>query len=168
VNNPGTLALRKSGVAIATVLLLSIGGLAQESPPASQPGDQSLRELDSQVRELRVVIEQLRTENAQSRAEMRELRQELQDTRNILVPLAASINGQPASPAAAGSATYSVNPPSAAATSEAAQSTPSTPSAADLESRIQKLEESAQLLGSKVNEQYKTKVETAAKYRARV
>lgn len=168
MNNPGTLALRKSAVAIAAVLLLSIGGLAQESPPASQPGDQSLRELDSQVRELRVVIEQLRTENTQSRAEMRELRQELQDTRNILVPLAASINGPPASASAAGSATYGANPPSAAATSEAAQSMPGTPSAADMESRVQRLEESAQLLGSKVNEQYQTKVETAAKYRARL
>jgi hypothetical protein len=168
VNNPGTLALRKSAAAIATVLLSSIVGLAQQSPPASQPGDQSLRELGSQVRELREVVEQLRTENAQSRAEMRELRQELQDTRNILVPLAASINGQPASPAAAASATYGTNSPSAAATSEAAQSTPVTPSAADLGSRVQRLEESAQLLGSKVNEQYQTKVETAAKYRARL
>jgi hypothetical protein len=170
VNNPGTLALRKSAAAIATVLLLSIGGLAQQSPPASQPGDQSLRELDSQVRELRAVIEQLRTENAQSRAEMRELRQELQDTRNILAPVAASINGQPAtaSPAAAGSAMYGANPPSAAATSEAAQGAPGTPSGVDLGSRVQRLEESAQLLGSKIDEQYQTKVETASKYRARL
>ena len=33
---------------------------------------------------------------------------------------------------------------------------------------MQKLEESTQLLGSKINEQYQTKVETAAKYRARL
>jgi hypothetical protein len=40
--------------------------------------------------------------------------------------------------------------------------------AADLGSRVQKLEESTQLLGSKIDEQYQTKVETAAKYRARL
>ena len=33
---------------------------------------------------------------------------------------------------------------------------------------MQRLEESTQLLGSKINEQYQTKVETAAKYRARL
>jgi len=38
----------------------------------------------------------------------------------------------------------------------------------DLGSRVQKLEESTQLLGSKVDEQYQTKVETATKYRARL
>ena len=39
---------------------------------------------------------------------------------------------------------------------------------ADLSGRVQKLEESTQLLGSKIDEQYQTKVETAAKYRARL
>jgi hypothetical protein len=43
-----------------------------------------------------------------------------------------------------------------------------TTTGADLGSRVQKLEESTQLLGSKINEQYQTKVETAAKYRARL
>jgi hypothetical protein len=137
---------------------LSVNILAQEGAPAaaSQPADASLRELDSQVRELRAVIEQMRTENAQSRAEMQELRQELQDTRKLLAPLAASAN-----------AVAATSPPA-----ESAASTPGnasdTPATADLGSRVQKLEESAQLLGSKINEQYQTKVETAGKYRARL
>jgi hypothetical protein len=48
------------------------------------------------------------------------------------------------------------------------QTIPATSTPTDLGSRIQKLEESTQLLGSKIDEQYQTKVETAAKYRARL
>src|SRR6266446_4443392 len=148
-----------SAITAAAFLLLSTYSWAQEGTPAaaSQPGDSSLRELDSQVRELRAVIEQMRAENAQSRAEMRELRRELQDTRKLLAPLAIAGNGGP-------SAVGSVTP---------GRDTPATPrvdssSPDDLGSRVQKLEESTQLLGSKIDEQYQTKVETAAKYRARL
>ena len=157
MKNPRTLALWTTAIATTAFVLLTAYSLAQESTPAaaSQPADASLRELDSQVRELRAVIEQMRTENAQSRAEMRELRQELQDTRRLLAPLAASTNG-PASSAPAESIS-SVSP-----------STSDTATNADLSSRVQKLEESAQLLGSKIDEQYQTKVETAGKYRARL
>ena len=120
----------------------------------SQAGDASLRELDSQVRELRAVIEQMRAENAQSRAEMQELRQELQDTRKLLAPLVATANANPSSfapePMPLGSAQGAATAP------------------ADLGSRVQRLEESTQLLGSRINEQYQTKVETASKYRARL
>jgi hypothetical protein len=158
VKNPRTLALWKSAMAAALVLL-SASSLAQQGTPAmaSQPADSSLHELDSQVRELRAVIEQMRTENAQSRAEMQELRQELQDTRKLLAPLAAAANaGPPASVPAESAAPVSPNASETAAAS------------GDLGNRVQKLEESAQLLGSKINEQYQTKVETAAKYRARL
>jgi hypothetical protein len=157
VKNPRTLALWKSAVAAAFVLL-SVYSLAQQGTPAamSQPADNSLRELDSQVRELRAVIEQMRTENAQSRAEMQELRQELQDTRKLLAPLAAAANPGPA-----------VSVP-AESTASVSQNSSDTGATTDLGSRVQKLEESAQLLGSKIDEQYQTKVETATKYRARL
>ena len=170
MNNPGSLALRTSAMAIAGILLLSTSGLAQQTLPTSPTGDASLRELDSQVRELRAVVEQMRAENAQSRAEMRELRQELKDTRTLLAPLAMSVNGLPAAPAAGESASYSGNPDSPTTPSVAGgtQNTSATPAALDLGSRIQRLEESTQLLGSKVDEQYQTKVETASKYRARL
>src|ERR1039458_2917629 len=99
---------------------------------------------------------------------MRELRQALQETRKLLAPLAASTNGSPSSSAPAESARYGGNSAPAATAASGAQSTSNAGSAADLGSRVQKLEESTQLLGSKIDEQYQTKVETAAKYRARL
>lgn len=165
MNSPWTLALRSSAITIASFVLLNTGALAQETSngPASQAGDASVRELDSQVRELRAMMEEMRAENAQSRAEMRELRQELQDTRKLLTPLAASMNYSAAAPEPTAPAANSV---STASTS--VQETPATSSAVELGSRVQKLEESTQLLSSKIDEQYQTKVETAAKYRARL
>ena len=170
MKNLGSLALRTNVITViaATVLMLLIASsAAQEAAPpeASQPVQASLHELGSQVRQLSAMIEQLRAENAQSRAEMRELRQELQDTRKLLAPLAASVNGNPSSSGqveSAGQEVHSASP----ASPESAK--PSEAQPADLASRVQKLEESTQLLGSKINEQYQTKVETAAKYRARL
>jgi hypothetical protein len=149
-----------SALTAAAFVLLNTCSWGQDSTPAaSQSGDASLRELDSQVRELRAVIEQMRAENAQSRAEMHELRQELQDTRKLLAPLATT-NANPSSSAVAESTPSSANPrPTTASAS---------PASTDLGSRLQKLEESTQLLGSKIDEQYQTKVETAGKYRARL
>jgi prefoldin subunit 5 len=169
VKNPETLAFRTSALTAAAFFLLSACSLAQIGSPAaaSQPGDASLPDLDSQVRELRAVIEQMRTENAQSRAEMRELRQELRDTRKLLAPLAASANENPSLSAPEESTPYVGNSAPAAAPASVGRSA-SNAGSADLGSRIQKLEESTQLLGSKIDEQYQTKVETAAKYRARL
>jgi len=164
VNSPWTFALRASAIAIASFTLLSAGSPAQEAPsnPAVQGGDASVRELASQVRELRAMMEQMRSENAQARAEMRELRQELQDTRKLLAPLAVAVNNS--TPTAGATASSEAS----AVTSSGSQAISTTFSTADLGSRVQKLEESTQLLGSKIDEQYQTKVETAAKYRARL
>lgn len=166
MNSPRFLALRSSAITIAFLVVLNAGGLAQESshPAVSQAGDAAVRELDSQVRELRSVIEQMRAENAQSRSEMQELRQELQDTRKLLTPLAESMNhsAAPPEPAVAGTT------PTPSAPLSESQTTPATATALDLGTRVQKLEESTQLLGSKIDEQYQTKVETATKYRARL
>ena len=161
MKNLGVLALRASVITAPVLMLLITSGVAQEVTPstASKPVQASLRELDSQVRQLSAVIEQMRAENAQSREEMRELRQELQDTRKLLAPLAASTHVSPPSSAQVESAPNAVN---------SALAPDSEPQTADLGSRVQKLEESTQLLGSKINEQYQTKVETAAKYRARL
>ena len=164
-----TLALWTTATTAATFVLLCACSLAQENntPAASPPGDASLRELHSQVRELRELIDQMRSENAQSRTEMQELRQELQDARRLLAPLVASGNTNPSSGAvlpsqSADTATASASP--ASVEHAASEASPS----ASLGSRVQKLEESTQLLGSKIDEQYQTKVETASKYRARL
>jgi hypothetical protein len=158
VKNPElrTGAMTAAVFVLCSMCSLSFCSMAQESAPtaATQPGDASLRDLTSQLHELRAVIDQMRSENAQSRAEMQELRQELQETRKALAPLAANAGS---SPAAGETTQYGAN---------SASSTPSSP--ADLGSRVQHLEESTQLLGSKIDEQYQTKVETAAKYRARL
>ncbi len=148
MNNPGTFALRWT-VLTSAVFILLVSSQAQENT-APQPGNAQLQELDSQVRELRALIEQMRNENAQSRAEMRQLRQELQNTRQLLQPRTAPGSDNIASnpPGENDSFAPAVNP--------------------DLGGRVQKLEESTQLLGAKIDEQYQTKVETAAKYRARL
>ncbi len=166
MKSPWTLALRSSAITTTAFVALSIGGVAQEGTPVppSQAASASVHELDSQVRELRAMVEEMRAENAQSRAEMRELRQELQDTRQLLTPLAVAVNNSISTAAAAAppSGETSITSPTAA------QAVSSTSIAADIGSRIQKIEESTQLLGSKIDEQYQTKVETAAKYRARL
>jgi hypothetical protein len=162
VKNPElrTGAMTAAAFVLLSMFSLSRFSLAQEGTPAaaSQPGDASLHDLVSQVRELREAIEQMRAENAQSRAEMQGLRQELQETRKLLAPLALATSTSPSSSSPAESAPYSAN--------SAAAATPASP--ADLGGRVQRLEESTQLLGSKINEQYQTKVESAAKYRVRL
>jgi TolA-binding protein len=166
VNSPWILALRSNAIMMASLVVFSAGGRAQESshPAASQGGDAAVRELDSQVRELRGLIEEMRAENARSRAEMQGLRQELEDTRKLLIPLAASMSHSVG--------TTEAVPPQANSSSTAStfavQTTPVASTPVDLGTRVQKLEESAELLGSKIDEQYQTKVETAAKYRARL
>jgi hypothetical protein len=166
VKNSGILLLRIGGqAALAFILLLGMSW-AQQAPPAgnTESGEALPQRLELQVRELRSVIEQMRIENAESRTEMRELRQELQDTRKLLGSLAASSSGNTSSSISSNSTQNAGIPSSQAATSADSQNA----SAAGLGDRIQKLEESTQLLGSKINEQYQTKVETAAKYRARL
>jgi hypothetical protein len=166
VNSPWILALRSSAMLMAWFVVFSADGRAQESSPprASQGGDPAVRELDSEVRELRGLMEQMRAENAQSRAEMQGLRQELEDTRKLLIPLAASMSHSVGTSAAGPFEANSSSP----ASPFAPPTTPAASTPVDLGGRVQKLEESTQLLGSKIDEQYQTKVETAAKYRARL
>jgi hypothetical protein len=109
----------------------------------------AVRDLEEQVRQLRSMVDEMRAENAQSRTEMRQLRDDLQATRALLQP--------PAPPA---------GNPAAAQPETAVAATSSSP--ASIESRVEKLEESTSLIGSKIDEQYQTKVETASKYRARL
>ena len=149
--------------ALAFLLLLTMS-LAQEATPSTPSQGAAPRDLDSQVRELRAVIEEMRVENAESRSEMRELRQELQATRKLLGALAASTSGGPSSSPVEEVGQNGGSTSSTGVTGAGSQNG----SVAGLGTRVQKLEESTQLLGSKIDEQYQTKVETAAKYRARL
>ncbi|HKT89772.1 MAG TPA: hypothetical protein VJQ59_15110 [Candidatus Sulfotelmatobacter sp.] len=160
--------IRGVALAVAAVVLISSYGVTQEAAvsASSQPADgtAALHDLQEQVRQLREMVDEMRAENAQSRAEMRQLQQDLQSTRALLEHPAATpasdahVTAQATTPS--GSASPSEPPTSAAA------ATPQ--NSASLENRVSKLEESTSLLGSKIDEQYQTKVETASKYRARL
>jgi hypothetical protein len=137
------------------------------APPSPAPGEpaSSVRDLQDQVRELRTLVEEMRAENAESRAEMHQLRHDLEATRALLErPPSAPVAGSEvaaSAPAENGSVISSASAPGAPASSTSQASPP-------LEERVQKLEESTSLIGSKIDEQYQTKVETASKYRARL
>jgi hypothetical protein len=152
----GVKSLRKLSCRIAVLaaaLILSGFPCHAQNPPtpvSPTSGDPAVRELQDQVRELRSLVEEMRAENAQSRTEMQHLRQDLQATRALLE------HGEPAAPN------------EVAAKPSAVPSEQTSPESGSLEERVQKLEDSTALIGSKVDEQYQTKVETASKYRARL
>jgi len=144
-------AVRGVALSFAASLLFVTPTLAQDAASSAPNVASSVRDLQDQVRELRSLVEQMRAENQESRAEMQRLRQDLQSTRDLLERPSGS------------------NPVTAAMPPSATQPQPETGAAADtLENRVQKLEESTSLIGSKVDEYYQTKVETASRYRARL
>ncbi len=108
------------------------------------------------------MVEEMRAENAESRADMQKLRQDLQATRALLERAGAPSGGGP------GAAASAYASPEDRAASAAGAASATSQSAAPLADRVQKLEESTSLLGSKIDEQYQTKVETASKYRSRL
>lgn len=114
---------------------------AQRKPSDSM--DVVVHELQQQVQELRAAVTEMRSEAAQYRAETAELRRELESTRTQL-------------PAGPGLADH-VNP---------AENLPG--GNEKINEQIAALEETTQLLGNKVDEQYQTKIEGASKYRVRL
>jgi len=148
----------RGGPMLVALLAASLSQVcAQEVSPSSAAPTSGVRELQDQVRELRSMVQQMRAENAQSRAEMQQLRQDLQATRALLE--------RPSDQSATPDQT-AANLAPASATPTAAVTQATTPDS--LEERVQKLEDTTSLIGSKVDEQYQTKVETASKYRARL
>ena len=146
---------------VAAFILLSICCMGQTPPvTASQSTNETaeaVRDLQEQVRQLRSLVEAMRAENAQSTAEMHQIRQDLQATRALLEP--AVSNGTAATAARTLAASTEASVPTVDTSSQSASS---------IDERVQKLEESTSLMGSKIDEQYQTKIETASKYRARL
>jgi hypothetical protein len=133
-------------------LALTLCAWSQTGTPAGAPSADAaltaaVHDLQQQVGELRAAVAEMRSEAAEYRAETAELRRELQGVRqtNEAAPIAA--NQQPTA--------------SVGATSNAEQT-------ATIEQRVANLEETTQLLNSKVDDQYQTKVESASKYRVRL
>ncbi len=138
---------------LALVLLLTaIAPAWAQAPAAPAPASTSdamvetVQELQRQVLELKEAVAEVRSESAQYRAETAELRHELE-----------AMRAQPA-PAAEGVV---------AAAPEAAPATPQE-APKSLAQRVASLEETTDLLDSKLNDQYQTKVESASKYRLRL
>ena len=145
-----TSVLRRPALIAAAIVTLHLSTLAQQQTQTSSSSSEpaaAMRDLQDQVRELRSLVDAMRAENAQSRDEMRQLRHDLETTRALL---ARPAGNEPAAKSA-----------------EAASARPAL-APASIEERVQKLEESTSLIGSKIDEQYETKVETASKYRARL
>jgi hypothetical protein len=146
-----------AALAVAAFMLLSTIARTQDAvgtagSPLPGETESTVRDLQDQVRQLRTLVEQMRAENAESRAEMHQLRQDLQVTRTLLE--------RPTAPASGESETAVAQ--SGTAVASTSQGSP------PLDARVQKLEDSTSLIGSKIDEQYQTKVETASKYRARL
>lgn len=171
MTNPESLALRRLTTTAVLLLSIATGSFGQDKGASSpERADASVRELASQVKELREMVEQMLSENAQSRAEMQELRQELQDTRRMLVPLTANLSGgaAAAAPVHAPLPTYQLRQRDDNSMSQNSAQAPSSEAQPDVPSSLQNVEEATQLLGSKIDEQYQTKVEAAGKYRMRI
>jgi hypothetical protein len=137
-------SIRRPGI-IGIILLA--GGLAawpQTATPSATSSAESVaasvRDLQEQVRDLRAIVQEMHAEAAQSRAESADLRRELEAMRTQLAAVPAQ-------------------GPETAATSASSRS---------LEDRVGALEDSSQLLGGKIDEQYQSKVESASKYRVRL
>ncbi len=162
-----TSAVRGAALAVAAFVVCSTFSRAQDAPAITRASpDESARaahDLQDQIRQLRSLVEQMRAENAQTRAEMHQLRQDLQATRAQLERHATPAGTEPGAAVAQLASPENVSR-AASAAPNASTAQPSTP----LEERVQKLEENTSLLGSKIDEQYQTKVESASKYRARL
>jgi hypothetical protein len=157
--------MRASGTLGLLLLAFSLSAWTQDaSPPPAASQDAmaaAVHELQEQVRELRAAVLEMRTEAAQYRAETSELRRELQATRQQLV---ASSGAAPRADSYSSSA-------SPAALPDPNLKPPQEPGAkptGSLEDRVAALEDSAQLVSSKVDDQYQTKVESASKYKLRL
>ena len=144
--------MRRGSLAGMFLLLGSLSGWSQESSPAvagSNSGSTAaaIQELQQQVKELRSAMAEMRSETEQYRAENVALRHELQASHG---PSAAVIPPPRDS--------YQLGPANGDHASPQSAQTKQTGS----------LEESTQLVNSKIDDQYQTKVESASKYRVRL
>lgn len=143
-----------------SLLLTSIAASAQTSASASpSPSEAALtgavQQLQQQVTDLRAAVSEMRSEAAQYRAETVELRHELESLRGQAAGMSAQANSSTAAPDSQALATSVQNASQGEETS-------------DIQKRVANLEETTELLNSKLEDQYQTKVESASKYRVRL
>jgi hypothetical protein len=156
---------RQSGIACFMAWLLLAGSITgrtqdlnqsrQAAATDSQPDamtSTAIRELQEQVRELREAVLELRSEAAEYRTEAKELKRQLEASQ----AQAATVGSRQV----ANSVVPEGRNESSVSSSERPQTTP--------EERLSSLEENAELLNSKIDEQDQTKVESASKYKLRL
>jgi hypothetical protein len=136
---------RKSSVAsiracALSLLVLTVTAWCQDTAPPPAQADA----MAAAIQELQTQVKELRSVVTEMRNDAAQYRAETSELRREL----DATRGQPTTPAAA--------PP-------IGDIAPQSPS-----ERVESLEDSYQLLGSKVDEQYQTKVESASKYRVRL
>ena len=134
------------------LLVVSVPGWTQAAAPSSpQPSAQQLAQSTDATTTMTIAVRELQEEVRELRSAVVELRSEAgqyrAETEQLRRELQATHN--------------SGTQPEAATSSEA------TPTAA-LDDRVASLEESSQLLSSKVDDQYQAKIEAASKYRMRL
>jgi hypothetical protein len=129
---------------ILAVAFLPLLCSAQSATPAQAGDTGALQELQDQVRELKAMVLQLEQQTVASRAEITRLREELETRGETPTAVAASSAVDQQSPAYGASTT------------------------AQLEQRLDHIDEEQQLLSGKIDTQYQTKVESASKYRVRL
>jgi hypothetical protein len=151
--------LGRATVAIGVLLLVQASLWGQAPIPPTTPSASDLavtaavRELQQQVIELRAAVADMRSEAAQYRAETAELRQELQTMR-----------GQPEQTTTQASGDMASGSQAADTVGRSSTGQGNT----TLAQRVTNLEETTQLLDSKLQDQYQTKIESASKYRVRL
>jgi hypothetical protein len=154
--------MRRASWAGLLLILGTVSGWSQESSPAvtssqSDANAQAIRELQQQVKELRSAVAEMQSETEQYRAENAELRHQLRSAQS---PSAAAVAAAPDP--------YQLAAPANGDPAPSQSVPPKANKKASLEERVASLEESTQLVNSKVDDQYQTKVESASKYRVRL
>ena len=130
-------------------------GPAVSPAPVNDGMSTAVHDLQQQVSDLRAAVAEIRSEAAEYRAETAALRRELQ-----------AMRAQPGPAETAPASSYALAGEPAAPQSEVSPRPPS-PSQ-PLPDRVAALEETTQLLNSKLDDQYQSKVESASKYRIRL
>jgi prefoldin subunit 5 len=154
--------LRLIAWSILVTLVSAAASFGQDASPAQSASmDAAIHELQQQIKDLRAAVAEVHSEAAQYRAETAELRRQLQATQGELAAVTA--NAPPREETA-----NVESGRSAEASAVADQVTPDEGATVpSLEKRVTALEDSSQLLNSKVDDQYQTKVQSASKYRVR-
>jgi len=145
---------------LAAFLMTTSAAFSQALPQGVKPAETtqtavSLNALQEQVQELSAALGEMRAEVKEARHEATELKQELRSASDQLLAIQRQM---------------AANPSRATLQATAAESAAQPPAnkVQQLDGRVAKVEEEQQLLSSKVDDQYQTKVESGSKYRVRL